>query len=114
LPGGPIFAPSWPIGDRLGERYARKCYIDETYVNVNHSTARTWYDVEEGPWVQKPAGKGPRLIVVDASTSAGWVPGARLVFQARRRTGDDHGQMNFANFRKWFSDLLLPRFQPDL
>ena len=84
-------------------------YIDETYVNVNHSTARTWYDVEEGPWVQKPAGKGPRLIVVDAITSAGWVPGARLVFQAKRRTGDYHGQMNFANFRKWFSDLLLPR-----
>jgi len=66
--------------------------IDETYVNVNHSTARTWYDVEEGPWVQKPAGKGPRLIVVDASTSAGWVPGARLVFQARRRTGDIMGR----------------------
>ena len=47
--------------------------------------------------------------VVDAITSAGWVPGARLVFQAKRRTGDYHGQMNFDNFRKWFSDLLLPR-----
>lgn len=83
-------------------------YVDETYGNVNHSTSRTWYSVEEGPWVQKPAGKGPRLIVVDAITSAGWVPGARLVFQAKRRTGDYHGQMNFDNFRKWFSESLLP------
>ena len=83
-------------------------YVDETYVNVNHSTTRTWYCAEEGPWVQKPSGKGPRLIIVDAITSAGWVSGARLVFPAKRRTGDYHGQMNFDNFRKWFSESLLP------
>ena len=83
-------------------------YVDETFVNVNHSTSRTWYSIEDGPWVQKPAGKGPRLIIVDAITSAGWVPGARLVFPAKRRTGDYHGQMNLENFRKWFSESLLP------
>jgi transposase len=83
-------------------------YVDETYVNVNHSTSRTWYCLEDGPWVQKPAGKGPRLIIVDAITSAGWLAGTRLVFQAKRRTGDYHGQMNFDNFRKWFSESLLP------
>lgn len=35
--------------------------------------------------------------------------GAKLVFQAKKRTGDYHGQMNFENFRKWFVESLLPR-----
>jgi transposase len=83
-------------------------YLDESYINVNHSTARTWYFAEDGPWVHKPSGKGPRLIIVHALTTAGWVQGAQLVFQAKRRTGDYHGQMDFANFRRWFCTSLLP------
>ena len=84
-------------------------YLDESYVNVNHSSERTWYFAEEGPWVQKPSGKGPRLILVHAIMAEGWVEGAKLVFQAKKRTGDYHGQMNFENFRKWFVESLLPR-----
>ena len=76
--------------------------------NVNPSTPRTWYFAEEGPWVEKPSGHGPRLILVHAVTTDGWVEGAQLVFQAKQRTGDYHGQMNFANFRKWFPESLLP------
>jgi transposase len=83
-------------------------YLDESYINVNHSTPRTWYFAEDGPWVHKPSGKGPRLIIVHAMTTAGWVQGAQLVFQAKRRTGDYHGQMDFANFRRWFCTNLLP------
>jgi transposase len=79
-------------------------YLDESYVNVNHSTPRTWYCAEEGPWVEKPSGNGPRLILVHAITTDGWVEGAQLVFQAKQRTGDYHGQMNFANFHKWFAE----------
>jgi len=63
-------------------------YLDESYINVNHATPRTWYFAEDGPWVHKPSGKGPRLIIVHAMTTAGWVQGAQLVFQAKRRTGD--------------------------
>lgn len=84
-------------------------YLDESYVNVNHSSERTWYFAEEGPWVGKPAGKGRRLILVQAITSHGWVPGAKLVFEAKKRTGDYHGQMNFENFQKWFVECLLPQ-----
>ena len=83
-------------------------YLDESYVNVNHSTPRTWYVAEEGPWVEKPSGHGPRLILVHAITADGWVEGAQLVFQAKQRTGDYHGQMNFENFHKWFAESLLP------
>jgi hypothetical protein len=77
-------------------------------VNANHSTPRTWYFAAEGPWGHKPSGKGPRLIIVHAMTTAGWVEGAQLVLQAKRRTGDYHGQMDFENFRRWFLDCLLP------
>jgi len=62
--------------------------LDERYVTVNHSTPRTWYCAEEGPWVHKPSGKGPRFIIVHAITTAGWVQGAQLGLQAKRRPGD--------------------------
>jgi hypothetical protein len=83
-------------------------YLDETFVNKNHSGQFTWYLEEDGPWVNKPSGKGPRLIIVHAMTAAGWVQGAELVFEAAKRTGDYHGQMNWANFSTWFAEQLLP------
>jgi transposase len=95
--------------DAQGRTIRPEVYLDESYVNVNHSSERTWYFAEEGPWVQKPSGKGPRLILVHAITAEGWVDGAKLVFQAKKRTGDYHGQMNFENFQKWFVGSLLPR-----
>jgi len=91
-----------------GSTYRPEVYLDETYLNVNHSKDNTWYFEADGPWVNKPAGKGPRLIIVHAITPAGWVRGAKLVFQAKQRTGDYHGQMNSANFTKWFTEQLLP------
>jgi transposase len=83
-------------------------YLDETYVNRNHSSRFTWYLDEDGPWVNKPAGVGQRFIVVHAITQEGWVPGAQLVFEAKKRTGDYHGQMNWENFSRWFCEQLLP------
>lgn len=83
-------------------------YLDETYINKNHSQRLTWYSEEDGPWVNKPSGIGPRLIIVHAITQAGWVDGAQLVFEAKKRTGDYHGQMNWDNFSSWFRDRLVP------
>lgn len=83
-------------------------YLDETYVNKNHSNQLTWYKSEDGPWVNKPSGVGPRLIIVNAIGCDGWIGGADLVFQAKKRTGDYHGQMNWDNFSRWFSTQLLP------
>jgi transposase len=95
-----------------GGTYRPEVYLDETYLNVNHSKDQTWYFEDDGPWVNKPAGKGPRLIIVHAITEEGWVPQAKLVFQAKQRTGDYHGQMNSANFAKWFTEQLLPNIPP--
>ena len=87
-------------------------YLDETYLNKNHSTDETWYFGEDGSWVNKPSGKGPRLIIVHAITRDGWVDGAELVFQAKTSSGNDHGQMDYENFSTWFIDQLLPNI-PD-
>ncbi len=83
-------------------------YLDESYVNKNHSNDFCWYYGEDGPWVQKPTGKGDRLIVINAITKSGWVPGAKVVFKSTRKTGDYHGQMNWNLFKRWFTDMLLP------
>ncbi|WP_320043589.1 transposase [uncultured Desulfobacter sp.] len=83
-------------------------YIDESYVNKNHSTDFVWYYDDDGPWIQKPTGKGERLIIMNAITKDGWVPGAKVTFKSTRKTGDYHGQMNQTMFTKWFEEKLLP------
>jgi len=87
-------------------------YQNESYVNKNHSNDMTWYYGEDGPWVKKPTGKGERLIIIHAISSNGWVPGAKRVFQAKRKTGDYHGHMNATLFQKWFREKLIPNI-PD-
>lgn len=83
-------------------------YLDESYVNKNHSNDFVWYSSEDGPWIQKPTGKGERLIIMNAITKDGWVPEAKVVFKSTRKTGDYHGQMNGDLFQKWFVEKLLP------
>lgn len=83
-------------------------YLDETFINKNHSNQFTWYLDEDGPDVNKPSGKGIRLIILDAITLDGWVHNSRLIFEAKKKTGDYHGQMEWNNFSKWFSEQLLP------
>lgn len=94
-------------------------YLDETFINKNHSGSDTsWYcsdwkddprlDKSFGPYINKPAGKGERFILLNAITKEGWVDGAQLVFQANRCTGDYHGSMEEKNFTKWFTTQLFP------
>ncbi len=87
-------------------------YLDESYVNKNHSKDLTWYFSDDGPQVRKPTGKGERLILINAITEQGWVPSAKLVFKSSRKTGDYHGQMNATLFQKWFSEKLIPNIPP--
>ena len=97
------------MANRADGRLRRpEVYLDESYVNKNHSNDLIWYFDEDGPWVQKPTGKGERLIIVNAITAEGWVPNAKLVFKATKKTGDYHGQMNWGIFRKWFTEMLMP------
>ena len=100
--------------NRTGESAMRpEVYLDESYVNKNHSNDFVWYLDEDGPWIQKPTGKGERLIIIHAITKDGWVPGAKLTFRSTKKTGDYHGQMNYDLFAKWFTDQLLPNIPKD-
>ena len=95
--------------NRKGNQFVRpEVYLDESYVNKNYSNDFIWYSDIDVPWVQKPTGKGERLIIINAITSKGWVPGAQLTFKSSRKTGDYHGQMNHELFTKWFIKELLP------
>ena len=95
--------------NRRGDDVRRpEVYLDESYVNQNHSNDFIWYSDEDGPWVQKPTGKGERLIIMHALTKSGWIPGAKLTFKSTRKTGDYHGQMNHGLFTTWFTEQLLP------
>lgn len=95
--------------NRRGEGSIRpEVYLDESYVNKNHSNDFTWYFEEDGPLVQKPTGLGERLIIINAITKDGWIPNAKLVFKGSRKTGDYHGQVNHELFSKWFQEKLLP------
>ncbi len=91
-----------------GKLIRPEVYLDESYVNKNHSNDLVWYSSEDGPWIQKPTGKGERLIIMNAITQDGWVPEAKVVFKSTRKTGDYHGQMNGDLFQKWFAEKLLP------
>ena len=98
LPNGDIIRP--------------EVYLDESYVNKNHSNDLIWYSRGDGPWVQKPTGNGERFIIMNAITKDGWVPNAKVVFKSTKKTGDYHGQMNGEIFNKWFSEKLLPNIPP--
>lgn len=95
--------------NRDGDNTMRpEVYLDESYVNKNHSNDFTWYCEEDGAFIQKPTGNGERLIILNAITKSGWVPNAKVVFKSTKKTGDYHGQMNYELFSKWFSEKLLP------
>lgn len=96
------------VSGKVTDTIRPEVYLDESYVNKNHSNDFIWYYGEDGPWVQKPTGKGERLIIIKAITKSGWVPGSKLVFKSTRKTGDYHGQMNWELFKKWFTEMLLP------
>ena len=93
--------------DNSGQIIRPEVYLDESYINKNHSNDNTWYFEEDGIIIGKPTGKGDRLIILNAITKDGWVPNSKLVFKASKKTGDYHTNMNWDNFSKWFKEKLL-------
>ena len=93
--------------DDSGKTIRSEVYLDESYINKNHSNDNTWYFEEDGMIIGKPTGKGDRLIILNAITKDGWVPNSKLVFKASKKTGDYHANMNWENFSRWFQEKLL-------
>jgi transposase len=83
-------------------------YLDESYINKNHSRDASWFIEENDCIVGKPTGKGERLIIVNAINREGWIPNAKLVFASSKKTTDYHTSMNWKAFSEWFENKLLP------
>lgn len=88
-------------------------YLDESYINKNHSRDDTWYLNEDGGVIGKPTGKGERLIIVNAISENGWIPNAKLVFKSAKKTDDYHSNMNWEIFKDWFENKLLKNIPDD-
>ena len=57
--------------DKTGQIIRPEVYLDESYINKNHSNDNTWYSEEDGIIIGKPTGKGDRFIIVNAITKDG-------------------------------------------
>lgn len=83
-------------------------YTDETYIHSSHSAPKSWQDESISQGFFSPISKGQRLIIVHAGSINGFVPGASLIFKSNQVTGDYKNDMNFANFKRWVTEKLIP------
>lgn len=59
-------------------------YLDETWVNQNHSRSYIWQNNEGTEGLKVPTGKGGRLIITHAgSYNFGFIKGSKLVFKCQ-------------------------------
>ena len=87
-------------------------YLDETWINQNHSRSYVWQDSTGQGGLKVPVGKGSRLIICHAgSAKHGFIEGAQLVFQSKC-SGDYHQEMNSDVFKEWFINLLRGLEEP--
>lgn len=113
-----------------------KVYIDESYVNVNHSLGYSWYHITDdlGNARNLPSGKGRRLVLLGgiladgligvkrdaeipehflkpdeaAAAVASILPGM-MIFEARKCSGDYHANMDSTMFLRWVREQLVPQ-----
>lgn len=63
-----------------------RVYLDETWVNQNHTKKYIWQDSKKNGGMRVPQGKGSRLIVCHAgSSNTGFIPECKLIFRSRRQ-----------------------------
>ncbi|GBN54825.1 hypothetical protein AVEN_133114-1 [Araneus ventricosus] len=87
-------------------------YLDETWVNANHSPKFIWSSSTSQGDLKVPLGKGSRLLICHAgSADQDFIPCTQLIFQSKI-TVDYHEGMNIEVFKKWFLDLLKGLDEP--
>jgi len=87
-------------------------YLDETWLNSNHTVSYCWIDSDSNGGMKVPSGGGNRLIILHAGSEDGFVPNGLLCFTSKNTT-DYHEEMDGVKFRKWFEDQLLPNIPPN-
>jgi len=81
-------------------------YLDETWINANHTPSKCWIGKTGKGGIAAPLGKGQRLIIVHARISEGFVSGAKLDFVSKK-TNDYHDEMNGKHFEEWLEKQVL-------
>ncbi|XP_050064650.1 uncharacterized protein LOC126553545 [Aphis gossypii] len=92
-------------------------YLDETWINQNHSRSRIWQNAEETAGLKVPTGKGGRLIICHAgSAKYGFVNDSKLIFRANVSNfeSDYHTSMNAEVFKNWFISMLNHLEEPSV
>lgn len=59
-------------------------FLDETWLNANHTVKKTWNDDTAQSSTKVPEGKGERLIICHAGTAQGFVPNCLLAFKSKK------------------------------
>eukprot|EP00170_Pyropia_yezoensis_P003211 contig_13439_g3218 len=93
----------------------RVYYTDETWVSKNITVYRSWNDGSKRARLIVSSGRGARIIVAHVgSRSTGLPHDEGLVFIGKKMSGDYHGEMNSATWRKWLEDKVLPLIRGDV
>ena len=92
--------------------YLSFIYLDETFLNANHTVNKCWLIVGERV-IQVPTRKGSRIIILHAGSKDGFVNNGLLTFQSKTKSADYHEEMNAETFTKWFTEQLLPHIPPN-
>ena len=89
------------------------------YFRSNHLEAITLLQQNPSPnfsWlrtgVKQPTGKGSRLIIVDAGTKDRFIPGASLIFQAKKITGIITGRWTLHRMKRGSGNTYFLTFLP--
>jgi len=87
-------------------------YPDETWLNKNMSTYRSWNDGSTDASLKVPSGKGAQIIVAHVgSRKDGRIDGASWVFIGSKRSFDYHSEMNYISWLQWLEDSVLPKIR---
>ena len=92
---------------RQNKPQSKIIYLDETWINANHTPSRIWVDKDDKGGFRVPLGKGKRLIIAHAGSCEGFVPEAKLNFVSKK-TSDYHDEMNGKHFEEWLETKVFP------
>ena len=87
-------------------------YSDETWLNKNMTTYRSWNDGSSNARLNVPSGKGGRIVIAHVgSRSVGLVEGAAWVFIRNKKSADYRSEMTSASWLQWLEESVLPKIR---
>jgi hypothetical protein len=85
-------------------------YLDETWLNQNHSLKYICQDSNRSSGLKVPVGKASRIIVCHAgSNKTGFVKDSKLIFRSKGKqvNSDYHSEMNTELFKNWLINHFI-------